>query len=198
MKHIVTALMASVLSIVVSCSSSQSPTTEIGEVKPIPWGEPVNGLSCAITSFESRIVVGVPFEIELTIKNVSTNDLLVPMVKGNLYATAILTRRDKQYAEMRSLPKSAPLPPMTRNDFILLSKNGECSFHHKVIAAPKGFPPIVMVPSAGEYQIRLQCHTWPRRISKDADLGGLAPWTGRLISAPVNIRINNASRQEDT
>lgn len=172
----------------------------------VRWGAAVAGLVCGISAFNPKVQLGVPYEIEVSIKNISKGDIL--LLKRRFFNKEPLSdhvyfmRGGTTYREFFThLEKLLAIGLVRREDFVLLKPNVIYKFTHRTL---------VYTPSMRKNLKRIEAGMGPMpltqegtylmhvaygssfRLAKGADLGDLKPWKGVLLSAPVEVVVGKA------
>jgi hypothetical protein len=169
-------------------------------VKPtVKWGKAVSGLVCGISAFKKNIRLGVSYEIEVSIKNVSTRDIgLFKRMLGNGDDRIILTRAGKQYREHYTIDsKAMQHAAVSAKDLVRLKPKDIYKFTHKTLIYPRSMGKKywnvevdlghMAVDRQGVHQMHVKYEPLDLRLAKGVDLGDLKPWKGILLSAPVEV-----------
>jgi hypothetical protein len=180
-----------------------------GEWPPaVKWGKAVGGLVCGISAFKKNVQLGAPYEIEVSIKNISKGDILI--LRGHrdrrgrsesLSTRVILARGGKQYREYCTVDSKSMLVTSGAGDFVRLKPSGIHKFTHRTLIArqfhrKKPEMGIVRLKEGGRYHMQVSYQPWIGRIAKGVDLGGLKPWGGVLLSAPVEAVVPKAAKRK--
>jgi len=172
----------------------------------VKWGKPVNGLVCGISGFKKNVELGVPCEIEVSIKNTSKGDIL--LLKRRLFGKEPLHDRvyfmqaGTTHREFFTLDKKKfAVGAVRRQDFVLLRPGDIYTFTHGTLvytsSTRKNLKNIevglglVGLTREGTYQMQVRYQPW-FTLAKGVDLGGLKPWQGVLLSAPVEVVVEKA------
>ena len=170
----------------------------------VKWGKAANGLICGISAFKPNVQLGVPYQIEVSIKNVSTKDIgFFKTMLGNGDDRIILTRAGEQYRERYTIDsKAMKHAAVSPKDLVRLKPKDIYKFTHRTLIYPrsmaKKFWKIevglghMAVSREGAHQMHVKYEPRDLRIAKGTDLGGLKPWKGVLLSAPVEVIVPKA------
>ncbi len=168
------------------------------------WGQEVNGLACAIASFEPTVSGGGNYSIEVSIKNVSTQDIVLvkyPYTHGIGQARLHLRRNGSDHKEFFLVDIKSFLPRgVTADDFARLKPNQIYAFTHKTYLAlpgdnmPTGSDGVSALPEPGTYDMQFRYAVGHVRITDKLDSIGLTPWKGSLASAWVTVQVRSADR----
>lgn len=186
----------------------KGPATAPASRPAVKWGKAVGGLVCGVSAFKPKVQLGVPYEIEVSIKNISKGDILL-LKKWLLGMTPLNDRvyfmqADKTYREVftRDVEDFALGPPAPKEGFVLLRPGDIYKFTHRTVvltpSLPKGLRNTpagrggVVVGQEGAYQMQVEYLGLDMPIAKGVDLGGLKPWKGVLLSASVEIIVPKA------
>jgi len=172
---------------------------------PVAWGKPVGGLACAISSFDPTILVGAPYRVEVSIKNVSKKDVAV-LKRACVYESGLarlfLAGNGKRYHESFPWPDASSSEPrvVTARDLVVLKPKQVYRFTHwtRFLARGEGALPGLghfPVLDPGAYQMHYRYEASYHRAAGKLDLGGLTPWKGALRSAPVKVKVESLTRQ---
>ncbi|NQU75217.1 MAG: hypothetical protein HQ546_02745, partial [Planctomycetes bacterium] len=171
----------------------------------VKWGKAVGGLVCGISAFKKNVQLGVPYQIEVSIKNVSTKDILLfKRMLGNGDDRIILTRAGKQYREHYTIDSKAMVhAAVSAKDLVRLKPKEIYKFTHRTLIYPRSMAKKfwnievglghLAVSREGTYQMHISYKPWPVRIAEGIDLGGLKPWKGVLLSPPVEVIVGKAA-----
>jgi len=177
---------------------------------PVKWGKAVNGLVCGISAFKKNVHLGVPYQIEVSIKNVSTEDIgFFKTMLGNGDDRIILTRAGKQYREHYTIDsKAMEHAAVSAKDLVRLKPKEIYKFAHRTLIYPRSMAKKfwnievglghMAVSGEGVHQMHVKYEPRDLPIAKGTDLGGLKPWKGVLLSAPVEVVVAKAAAKQPT
>jgi len=178
----------------------------------VKWGKAVGGLVCGISAFNPKVQLGVPYQFEVSVKNISKGDILLLkrrfFNKEPLHDCVYFERADTKFSEFFThYLKRFVIGPAHKEDFVLLKPNTVYKFTHRTLIYTPSMRKnlknieaglgLMGVPREGTYLMQVRYQPW-FTLAKGVDLGGLKPWKGVLLSAPVEVIVPKAGAKRKT